>query len=91
MIDTHELILKLEGAGFDKRQSRLLVDVLKTTNDDLVTKDYLRAEMSELRAEMSELRAEISEMGAELSGIYAKIMLSQVAIAGLLFTALKLF
>ena len=84
MIDTHELILKLEGAGFDKRQSRLLVDVLKTTNDDLVTKDYLRAEMSELRAEMSELRA-------EMSGLYVKIMLSQVAIAGLLFAALKLF
>ncbi len=77
MIDTHELILKLEGAGFDKRQSRLLVDVLKTTNDDLVTKDYLRAEMSELRAEMS--------------GLYVKIMLSQVAIAGLLFAALKFF
>ena len=77
MIDTHELILKLEGAGFDERQSRLLVDVLKTTNDDLVTKDYLRAEMSELRAEMS--------------GLYVKIMLSQVAIAGLLFAALKLF
>ena len=70
MLDTHDLILNLQEVGFDERQSKVIVDVLKQTNADWVTKDYLRTEMS---------------------GLYVKIILLQVAIAGLLFAALKLF
>jgi hypothetical protein len=48
---------ELERAGLSMESAAYLVDERPTGGwDALVTKDALRAEMSELRAEMSELR-----------------------------------
>lgn len=45
--------------------------------EEPVTKEFLRAEMSDLRAEMSDLRAELSEFKAELR---AELAAAQVRI-----------
>ncbi len=39
MIVACDLILNLQDVGFNERQSKVIVDVLKQTNADLVTKD----------------------------------------------------
>ena len=39
-------ILNLQEVGFEERQFKVIVDVLKQTNAEFATKDYLRAEMS---------------------------------------------
>ena len=53
------------------------------------------AATAELRGEMNELRGEMKAMAAELrseiNAVVNKMLLAQVAIAGLLFAAIKIF
>ena len=60
-----------------------------------VTKAVLTAWTTELRGEMNELRGEMKAMAAELRGEISsavnKMLLAQLAIAGLLFAAIKVF
>lgn len=48
MIDTHKTAKELAGAGFNTEQTEALVAALSRSQDDLVTKDFLRAELSAL-------------------------------------------
>jgi uncharacterized protein involved in exopolysaccharide biosynthesis len=41
--------------------------------DEPVTKEFLRAEISDVRAEISDVRAEISDVRAEISDVRAEI------------------
>ena len=70
MIDTHQLISDLQSAGFNTQQAKGISDAMRQLHDEVVTKDYLRAELATLQL---------------------RVIISQVAVASMLFAALKLF
>lgn len=70
MIDTHQMIRDLESSGFNSQQAKGISDAMRQLHDEVVTKDYLRAELATLQL---------------------RLVIYQVAIAGALFAALKLF
>lgn len=67
VVDTRKISKSLEQAGFAKGQAdTLAVTFAETTSasrEDLVTKDFLKAELAELRAD---LRTEIAGSKTEL-------------------------
>ena len=69
--------------------------IIQAGLEALVIKTDLTASTSELRGEMNELRGEMKAMAAELRGEISsavnKMLLAQLAIAGLLFAALRIF
>lgn len=52
-IDTDKAVQALTKVGFKKEQARVLIDELLPAGDDLVTKDFLRAEMQALEARLT--------------------------------------
>ena len=68
---------------------------IRSSGEASVTKADLVAATAELRGEMNELRGEMKAMAAELrseiNAVVNKMLLAQVAIAGLLFAAIKVF
>ena len=67
MIDTLKVSRTLEEAGFAKAQAEVLSATLaesfSLSHDDLVTKDYLKAQLSDLKGE---LRTEIANGKTEM-------------------------
>lgn len=51
-IDTDKAIQALTKAGFKKDQARVMIEQLLPANDDIVTKDALRAEIQKLKSDM---------------------------------------
>jgi hypothetical protein len=78
MIDTLKVARSFEDAGFAKAQAESLAvaigDAASAGREDLVTKDFLRSELSVLRSELrgeivgtkGELRAEIASAKHEM-------------------------
>ena len=104
--DTLSAARSLEAAGIESKQAEAIVGAIRSSGEASVTKadltastTELRGEMTamatELRGEMAELRGEMKAMAAELRGEISsavnKILLAQLAIAGLLFAAIKVF
>ena len=91
-IDTHATIRELEEAGMESRQAEVVVAAISRSDSELATKADLKAEIAALKADLktdiarvqSEVFRALWIQGAGLVGI-------QLAIAGLLFAALKLF
>ena len=91
-IDTHATIRELEEAGMDSRQAEVVVAAISRSDFELATKADLKAEIAALKADLktdiarvqSEVFRALWIQGAGLVGI-------QLAIAGLLFAAIKLF
>ena len=54
--DTHELVSKLQQAGFDERQAEAVVRVVATAQVELVTRDYLDLK---LEREFAPVRSEL--------------------------------
>lgn len=54
--DTHDLVSKLQQAGFDERQAEAVVRVVASAQGELVTRDYLDLK---LEKEFSPIRAEL--------------------------------
>ncbi|MCB0633833.1 MAG: hypothetical protein KDD15_29080 [Lewinella sp.] len=52
-IDTDKAVQALTGVGFKKEQARVLIDQLLPAGDDLVTKDFLRAEIQTLESRLT--------------------------------------
>ena len=61
---------------------------ISRVDSEVVTKADLKQEIAAVRADLDVLRSDIK---AEISTAINKMMLAQIAIAGLLFAALKLF
>ena len=80
-LDTHATIRELEGAGMDSRQAEAVVAAISRSDAELATKADLKAEIANLKSEV--FRA-LWIQGAGLVGI-------QLAIAGLLFAAIRFF
>ena len=87
-LDTHATIRELEGAGMDSRQAEAVVAAISRSDAELATKADLKAETTDLKAEIANLKSEVFRalwiQGAGLVGI-------QLAIAGLLFAAIRFF
>ena len=97
--DTLSAARSLEAAGIESKQAEAIVGAIRASGEASVTKTDLLASTNELRGEMkalaAELRGEMKAMAAELRGEISsavnKILLAQLAIAGLLFAAIKVF
>lgn len=63
MIDTLKISRTLEEAGFAKAQADRLAetfaDATSASREDLVTKDYLRAQLAEVRSEIAGVKNEL--------------------------------
>ena len=93
--DTLSAARSLEAAGIESKQAEAIVGAIRSSGEASVTKADLTASTTELRGDMNELRGEMKAMAAELRGEISsavnKILLAQLAIAGLLFAAIKVF
>ena len=93
--DTLSAARSLEAAGIESKQAEAIVGAIRSSGEVSVTKADLMAATAELRGEMNELRGEMKAMAAELrseiNAVVNKMLLAQVAIAGLLFAAIKVF
>ena len=93
--DTLSAARSLEAAGIQSKQAEAIVGAIRSSGEASVTKADLTASTTELRGEMNELRGEMKAMAAELRGEISsavnKMLLAQLAIAGLLFAAIKVF
>ena len=98
-IDTHATIRELEDAGMESRQAEVVVAAISRSDSELATKADLKAEITAVRADIDKLeistKADIANLKAEVFRALwiqgAGIVGIQLAIAGLLFAALKLF
>ena len=98
-IDTHETVRQFVAAGMPDKQAEAIVAAISRVDSEVVTKADLKQEIDAVRADLKQeidaVKADLdvlrSDMKAEISTAINKIMLAQIAIAGLLFAALKLF
>jgi len=103
VFDTLQAARHLEGAGIETRQAEAIVTTMAKAFDDTVaTKSDLaavRADLDALKAELkqdnaalkAELKQDNADLKTELATAVNRMLLAQLAIAGLLFAALKLF
>ena len=75
--DTLATVRELQAAGFEAQQAEALVNAMSQERNDYVTTDKLDASVSRLEA--------------AIASAVNKMLLSQIAIAGALFAALRLF
>lgn len=60
VFDTLKLSRKLKAGGFSPEQADTLAEALgETSNDELVTRDYLDAKLQEVNANIHEAKAEM--------------------------------
>ena len=86
--DTLSAARSLEAAGIESKQAEAIVGAIRSSGEASVTKADLMAATAELRGEMKAMAAELR---GEISAAMNKMLLAQVAIAGLLFAAIKVF
>ena len=85
VFDTLTAARHLEGAGIETRQAEAIVTTMAKAFDDSV------ATKADLAAVRAELKQDIADLKAEFATAFNRMPLAQIAIAGLLFAALKLF
>ena len=94
-LDTHATIRELEDAGMDSRQAEAVVAAISRSDAELATKADLKAETTDLKAEIADLKAEIANLKSEVFRALwiqgAGLVGIQLAIAGLLFAAIRFF
>ena len=88
MFDSLEVARELEAAGVERGHAAAMVKAIIAVNEagrqDLATK----ADIAELRVDFAKLEGKLE---AKLAAAINKMLLAQLAVAGLLFAALKLF
>ena len=84
MFDSLEVARELEAAGIERGHAAAMVKAVVAVNEagrqDLATK-----------ADIAELKVDFAKLEAKLATAINKMLLGQLAVAGLLFAALKLF
>lgn len=80
VMDTHRVVKRLKEAGFTDTQAEVVTDIVRDARemdrDDLVTKAFLRSELTDVK---SELRSEIQNLKADLFKWLLPILIGQVA------------
>ena len=97
--DTLSAARSLEASGIEKQQAEAIVLAIRSSGETAATRTDLDTQTAALQGEIkavaAELRGELATMTAELrgeiSGAVNKMLLAQLAIAGLLFAALRIF
>lgn len=87
-MDTHAAFRELENGGFEARQAEALVRVIGRSDSELVTKADLAAHKADIDAALTVLKADLK---AEIAAMANKMIVGALAVAGLLFAALKLW
>ena len=85
VFDTLKAARQLEDAGIETRQAEAIVSTMAKAFDDSVA---TKADLAALKADLQQVKAELK---TELATAVNRMLLAQLAIAGLLFAALKLF
>ncbi|MDE2756586.1 MAG: DUF1640 domain-containing protein [Acidobacteriota bacterium] len=85
VFDTLTAARHLEDAGIETRQAEAIVTTMAKAFDDSV------ATKTDLATVKAELKQDIAQLKTEISTAVNRMLLAQIAIAGLLFAALKLF
>ena len=85
VFDTLKAARQLEDAGIETRQAEAIVSTMAKAFDDSVA---TKADLAALKADLQQVKAELK---AELATAVNRMLPAQLAIAGLLFAALKLF
>ena len=85
VFDTLKAAHHLEDAGIETKQAEAIVTTMAKAFDDSVA---TKADLAALKAELKQDNADLK---AELATAVNRMLLAQLAIAGLLFAALKLF
>lgn len=80
MINTLSIASDLSRAGIEKPHAEAIANAIGTPQEDLATKDFVRAEISTVRGEMSALETRLVRW----------IVGTVFAASGLLFAALQL-
>ncbi len=80
MINTLSIASDLSKAGIEKSHAEAIANAIGTRQEDLATKDFVRAEISTIRGEMSALETRLVRW----------IVGTVFAASGLLFAALQL-
>ena len=86
--DTLSAARSLEAAGIESKRAEGIVGAIRSSGEVSVTKTDPMAATAELRGEMKAMAAALR---SEISTAVNKMLLAQVAIAGLLFAAIKVF
>ena len=96
--DSLEAARELEAAGVERSHAAAVVKTVVVANEasrkDLTTKaDFaeIKTDFAELKADFAELKTDFARLEAKFAAAINKILLGQIAVAGLLFAALKLF
>ena len=79
-LDTHEHYKRLRDAGFDERQAEALLALRVDQLGELVTKDYLRAELETFR---NEIDARLREFEIRLRGVEDRVQGLEERMGGL--------
>ena len=86
MVNTLSIASDLSEAGIEKPHAEAIANAIGTRQEDVATKDFVRAEISTVRAEISTVRTEMSALETRL----VRWMVGTVfAASGLLFAALR--
>lgn len=98
-MDTHAAFRELENGGFEARQAEALVRVIGRSDSELVTKADLAAHKADIDSSLAVQKADIdaaltvlkADLKAEIAAMANKMIVGALAVAGLLFAALKLW
>jgi hypothetical protein len=83
-----DAIEDLKGAGFDEDRAKALVRLVADRDSDLVTKDYLRSELSVLKGEIGDVKSDIREIRSLIKQIERLLLF---AIGGIVILYFKSF
>ncbi len=86
--DTLSAARSLEASGIEKQQAEAIVLAIRSSGEAAATRTDLDTATTQLRGE---IKAVVAELRGEISGAVNKMLLAQLAIAGLLFAALRIF
>ena len=87
-IDTAAAVRELEAAGIEHTQAEAIVGVVTRAHADLAAKADIAAMLADLRADVL---GAVGETKIEIANVRWQAILAALAIAGVLFAALKLF
>ena len=88
--DTLEAVRGLEVTGVEHGQAEAMVRTMIAVNDAGRTDLATKADIAALKVEFAELKTEFAGLEAKFAAAVNKMLLSQIAVAGVLLAAMAL-
>ncbi len=88
-LDTHEHYKRLRDAGFDEAQAEALLALRVDQLGELVTKDYLRAELETFRNEIDARLRAFEEQLREMERRYVRYLVTATTVLAVWITVLR--